>query len=482
MTVGSATIVIATNGRTSLLNAYRELARRLRAAGHRVTFVTEAGVAERLVADGEGRLGHEIIAIEHDRRFAAEVDADPPPSPTRPLALARWLRGRRRLRARSIDGSEIAAAVESAVPDLVVLDAEFQVGILATADLPVPRALAMTFFSVFSGPDLPPLHTSLGSPTTPTERRRITIAWRRARVGAVVTGLRRRWSRGGLAALLRPMPLDSNDPADLRALARRCRVDLGEVADRGQWLRPYLVRELPVLCLNPAELDLPHRRPARLRYLGPLIRLDRNEPRLSGHEQARWDRLVDARRSSGRPRPLVYATLGTFALDDRRLLDTIVAAFADRPEWDLVIGLGGVVEPSDLAPLPDNVLALRWAPQLRVLAESDAVIAHGGSGTLREAIHFGVPSVVYPTGHGANDQFGTAQRVAHHRLGVLGDADRDGPAEVDAAVSLVLSDSTIRRAVDDMAAVFRTYDDEHRAVAEIERLLHGAASREPDRA
>lgn len=468
-----ATIVVATNGRTSLLNAYRELARRLRAADHRVVFVTGADVAERLAAEGEP-----VVALTHDRRFGAAVDADPPPPPTAPLALVPWLRRRRELHRRSITGEEIAEAVAGAAPDLVLLDAEFQVGILATSQLAVPRALMSTFFSIFAGPDLPPISSLLGPPEGPLDRLRVRAAWWRLRADARWVGLRRRLSRKGLAALLRPMPLDTNDLGLLRVLARRCEVDLRRVGDRGQWLRPYLIRDLPVLTGNPSELDLPHRQHPRLAYLGPLIRLDRTEPALDGDDRTRWTALVEARRAAGHDRrPLVYATLGTIALDDRDLLDRIVAAFAARPDRDLVLGLGGVVDPADLAPLPDNVLALRWAPQLEILAEADVVVTHGGSGSLREAVHFGVPSVVYPTGHEANDQAGTASRVAHHRLGVVGDADGDGPEAIEAAVTTALTDPGIAAAVASMREVFRTADREGRAVAVIEDLLDGAERR-----
>ncbi|MEM9565837.1 MAG: nucleotide disphospho-sugar-binding domain-containing protein [Actinomycetota bacterium] len=473
-----ATIVIATNGRTSLLNSYRELASRLRAAGHRVVIVTGASTAERL-RDEEPATAHEVVGLDHDRRFGAEAEADPPPGPTDPVAVARWVRRRRRLRDRSIDGDEVATTIESLDPDLLILDTEFQVGILATAGLDVPRVLAMTFFSIFAGPDLPPVNTSLPAPVTALDRLRVRLAWRWVRLGGVYARLSRRLSRAGVVALLRPMPLDSNDLADLRPLARRCGVDLRAVTDRSQWLRPYLIRDLPVLCLNAAELDLPHHPSPRIEYLGPLLRTDRAEPELDDEDRARLEALVAARAEAAEPRPLIYATLGTFAFDDRSLLDRIVAVAATEQGWDLVIGLGGAVDPDELAPLPPNVLALRWAPQLRILAEADVVITHGGTGTLREAVHHGVPSVVFPTGHGANDQAGAARRIAHHRLGVVGDPSAATADDIAAAITEALTDPEIRAGVAELQQASRAYTDEGRAVASVERHLRPTSTARP---
>ncbi len=473
-----ATIVIATNGRASLLLSYRELARRLREAGHRVVIVTEASIAERLQAE-EPAVAGDVVPLDHDRRFGGEADADPPPRPTDPLAVVRWVRRRRRLRDLSIDGSELAATIGALDPDLLILDTEFQVGILATSHLDRPRVLAMTFFSIFAGPDLPPANTSLDPPTSASGRLRIRLAWRLVRLGAVYARLTRRLSQAGMAALLRPMALDSNDLADLRPLARRCGVDLRAIADRSQWLRPYLARDLPVLCLNPAELDFPHRPSPRIEYLGPLLGTDRVEPELGEEARGRWEALVEARAGTARPRPLIYATLGTFAVDERPLLDRIVAVATVRPDWDLVLGLGGAVDPDDLGPLPPNALPLRWAPQLRILAEADVVVTHGGTGTLREAIHHGVPSVVFPTGRGANDQAGAARRIAHHRLGVVGDPSTDTAADIEAAIDAALTDPAIRAGVERLQRVAVASTEDGRAVAAIERHLTADPPRRP---
>ena len=461
-------VVIASNGLTSLLNASLELSRRLQAAGHRVTFVCGEGRAGPITAAGEA-----VVTLAHDRRFDDAAAADPPPpvgalrSPRGLAGLVRWARRRRALRDRSITVDELADTIAGLDPDLVLIDVEFHTAVLATAGLTAPRALAMTFFSVFRGDDLPPLSSTLAPGTGPAWRLRVRAAWWWVGLGALVQRARRRLGAGGLAASLRPMRLDTVDLADLGPLAARCGVDLGASTDRSQWLRPHLAADLPVLCYNAAEMDLPHLPPPRLRYTGPLVGLDRPEPAFPPGTAERWEATVAARRSAASPRPLVYATLGTVWAADRDLLGRIVAAARLRPHWDLVLGLGGALEPDELGPLPDNVLAVRWAPQLAVLAEADVAISHGGSGTLREAVALGVPVVVYSTGF--VDQDGNGVRVAHHRLGVVGDP-ADSPADVVARIEQALTDAGIADGLARMGEVFRRYDRAGTAVEVVEAL------------
>lgn len=461
-----ATIAIATNGRTALLSSYVELGRRLARHGHRVVYVAETEVATGLTERGE-----EAVALDHDRRFDSMAAADPPPSGLRPAALVRWVARRRNLRARSVrEGpDEVAAAVASLDPDLVILDAEFQLGLLATPGIEAPRAMAVTFFSIFRGPDLPPLDTMLGPPTSPVGRARIRLAWAWNRARGLAFRAARRCSRGGLATLVRPIRLDTNDLADLRAIARVRDIDLSSFADRSQWLRPHLVRDLPLFCLNAAEMDLPHRVSPRLIYLGPMVVTDRPEPAMEPDARSQWEALVASRQGATEPRPLVYATLGTYWSADRDTLATFVEVFRRRPDWDLVIGLGGVTDPDELGQLPANVVALRWAPQLEILAQADAVLTHGGTATVREAIAFGVPSVVCSTGF--VDQHSIAARVRHHRLGLIADLGHDGPEQLEAKLAAALTDPDIADGVAAMRSTFNRYDDEDLAVAAIERFL-----------
>lgn len=457
-------IVVVTNGLTALANCHLELSRQLRDAGHRVTFVCARRRAQRFVDNGE-----EVVALDHDDRFAGLAEADGRPLLSSPVGIVRWVGRRRRLRRESITSSEMVDTVESLAPDVLVIDVEMHSAIVATANLGVPRVLAMSQFSIFRAPGLPPLSSGLGPATGPVGAARIQLAWARVRIGSMIFRFRNRLGLAGLAALVEPVMLDTVSPVDIGALAQHHGVSLQETTDRTQWLRPFVARDLPILCYNSLDMELPHRPPDRIHYVGPLIRLDRNEPPLPPAERERWNTLVaaKARAADGSGRPLVYCSLGTLWSAGGGLLRRIIGVFEARSDWDLVIGLGGVLTPDDLGPLPANVLPLPWAPQLEILAEADAAITHGGTASIREAVLFGVPSVLYSID--VLDQDGNSRRAVHHDLGVLGGLE-DPPEAIEATIEKALTDPRIAAGVAGMRDLFEKAIAAPTAVGLIERF------------
>ncbi len=241
--------------------------------------------------------------------------------------------------------------------------------------------------------------------------------------------------------------------------------------DRGHWLRPHVYGRKPVLCFNAWEMELPHRRWPGVHYVGPMVHVGRQEALLDADSAARWSRFVARREGDAAARPLVYCSLGTYWSMDRVFLRRVLDVFETRPDWDLVLGLGGKLEAEALAPLPGNALVLDFAPQLEVLRRADCAITHGGITTINECIELGVPMVVYSTRH--VDQNGCAVRVAHHGLGVVGDKDVDDAEVMAGKIERALTDPTIRRNVHAMRELFREYRESGEAV----RILEQAARR-----
>ena len=71
---------------------------------------------------------------------------------------------------------------------------------------------------------------------------------------------------------------------------------------------------------------------------------------------------------------------------------------------EFLLALGGT-DLAALGPLPPNVRALPWVPLAELLAVSDAIVHHGGSGTMLTAAVAGVPQLLLPQGA---DHFGNA--------------------------------------------------------------------------
>lgn len=78
----------------------------------------------------------------------------------------------------------------------------------------------------------------------------------------------------------------------------------------------------------------------------------------------------------------------------------------------VVVATGVHVDPAALGPLPSHVTAHRFVDQDAVLAASDAVISHGGSGTVLGALKQALPSVTMP--------MGADQQLNSDRLRALG--------------------------------------------------------------
>ena len=105
------------------------------------------------------------------------------------------------------------------------------------------------------------------------------------------------------------------------------------------------------------------------------------------------------------PRPrTVYVTFGTVWNRDPARFTTVVDALAGDP-LNLIVTTGGVEVPS---PHP-GVHVESFIPQAAILPHCDAVICHGGSGTILGALAHGRPLLVLPQGA---DQFDNARRIA----------------------------------------------------------------------
>ena len=460
-----AHIVFITNGMSSTLNSGFAMSRRLRNAGHRVTFVARQEFGEQVMAQGEA-----FVGLMQDQRMAELMAADPRPSLARPFAIVRWLGHRRRLRRESIESDELTSIVRGLKPDVLLIDIEMHAAVIATSQLGIPTLLTMIFFSIFRCPGLPPLHIAMDPGTTRWQRFKIQCAWWQVRIGAFAQRVRQRLSRAGIGDYFRPVSCNTVRIAELRALARHCGFSLRSETDRTQWLRPYTYRHLYVVSYHPWEFELPHDPSPLMHYVGPMINADRVEPPLPIEARRRWQAMKAARaRRRLSQRPLIYCSLSSFYVADASFLRRVLRVFSKRRDWDLVLGLGGKVTAADLAPIPDNVLLLDWAPQLEILAHADSFITHGGTTSISEGAWFGVPMVVYSTKQGDHD--GNSMRVRYHGLGVVADKDTDGAKQIERNIERTLFDADIRRNVAAMRDLFREYDRSNRAVELVESYI-----------
>jgi MGT family glycosyltransferase len=106
-----------------------------------------------------------------------------------------------------------------------------------------------------------------------------------------------------------------------------------------------------------------------------------------------WDRLDPGA-------PLIYMAYGGAAQlsFDATLFQTIAEA-THTLGAQVVMSLGDLVDEPFVAELPAHVIAVRFAPQVALLARAKAMVGHGGANSVMESLDAGVPSLILPLTH-----------------------------------------------------------------------------------
>jgi zeaxanthin glucosyltransferase len=194
--------------------------------------------------------------------------------------------------------------------------------------------------------------------------------------------------------------------------------------------------------------------PPHLHYTGPFV-----DAAFRPAVDFAWDKLDG--------RPLVYASLGTLQNRSLEIFRKIAAACADL-NVQLVLSLGGGLDPERLGTLNGDPLVVSFAPQLELVKRASVVITHAGLNTVLESLAVGVPLVCIPLG---NDQPGVASRVATHGAGVVVPPRRASVARLRSAVRTVLEDDSYRRAARKLQAAMSEIDGLEQAADIVEDVL-----------
>jgi MGT family glycosyltransferase len=115
----------------------------------------------------------------------------------------------------------------------------------------------------------------------------------------------------------------------------------------------------------------------------------------------------------------------------------------------LVVTLGRVLDPAQFGPQPGNVHLAGYISQAFLLPRCAVVVSHGGFSTVLGALASGVPMVILP---GGADQPVTARRAAAMGTAVILEQDQRTPADIRAAVRMVLADTRYRQRAQEVQA------------------------------
>ena len=180
----------------------------------------------------------------------------------------------------------------------------------------------------------------------------------------------------------------------------------------------------PQISQLPPSFEYPRKRlPAEFHFVGPLHDLKKRT-----HTDFPWEKLDG--------RPILYATMGTLMNRLESVFRIILEASETLP-LQLVIALGGNLDPESFSGAPGNAVVVKYAPQIEVLKRASLCITAGGLNTINESLANGVPMVVIPI---TNDQPAAAGRVEWSGVGRSVPIKRLTVARLRAALEQVLAD------------------------------------------
>ncbi|PQO37008.1 glycosyl transferase family 1 [Blastopirellula marina] len=209
------------------------------------------------------------------------------------------------------------------------------------------------------------------------------------------------------------------------------------------------------LAQQPAFFEYPRTKyPERLHYTGPWHRSERDDTTI----EFPWDWLDG--------RPLIYASMGTLQNAVSHVFGNIIEAVRDLPMQIVLSKGGGQVDVP--GPIPDNVLVVETAPQLRLLEKARMVITHAGMNTALECLSHGIPMLCLPV---TNDQPGVAKRAEYLGNGRVIPVRQVTTARLRAELDRMLSDNSFQQKADQFAQNLASYDGLEMAAKLIEQAL-----------
>lgn len=169
-------------------------------------------------------------------------------------------------------------------------------------------------------------------------------------------------------------------------------------------------------------------------------------------------------------RPTIYASLGT-AFANVDIFRAILRGLRDE-SVNLVVTIDDF-DPGQFGPQPPNVHIEHYLPQDSIFPFCSLVITHGGAGTVRTALAYGLPMVIIPI---AADQPNNAQRCAELGVARVIPSDRHTPEAIREAARAILGDQTYRQRAAALQQEMETLPGLVQVVALLERL---ARERQP---
>ncbi len=213
--------------------------------------------------------------------------------------------------------------------------------------------------------------------------------------------------------------------------------------------------DMTLLADIPEYMPLTADAPPSFRYVGPILwQADLPVPS--------WLARIDPNR------PTLYFTMGSTG--DTQFFDEAIRVFGDS-DYQILITTGDQVK---IPNPPSNIFVEDYAPGQVLMAVADAVVSHGGNGTVYQALSSGVPTIGFPS---IFDQEINMQRVCALGAGVRMWRSQYSALSLKRAVETVLGDPSYRTRCAALSQRIEHMGGQRCAAVHIDHLLN---SRRPD--
>jgi MGT family glycosyltransferase len=345
------------------------------------------------------------------------------------------------------ENQEIQAALDATQPDLVIVNSSATYSVILALFAHargVPIAYISPTLNHYPDSESPPFSSSLIPGQGRASKLKVQLSWNNA--------LFRKLIRERVFIAL---GLEVNMYHLVSRLAEQCDFPADRI-NRRSMLAPVL--GIPEFFTRAREFEFPSAQANQRHYLGATIDSERASPTFS------WEQVST-------DKPLLYCAFGSLLFlkqtEQRNLLQCVIDAARSRPDWQFVVATGNYVQPEELHSIPPNAVVMKHIPQIQLLSRADLMITHGGSNSVNECIHFGVPMIVFPLGF---DQEGEAARVVYHGMGVRDNARRTSAAKINRMIDTVHGDPSFKAQTMAMSQKIRESDAYTKGIETIESL------------
>lgn len=149
-------------------------------------------------------------------------------------------------------------------------------------------------------------------------------------------------------------------------------------------------------------------------------------------------------------RKRVFMSFGSQIYHQPELFQKVMRV-TEAMEVQLILSVNALLGTPELGELPEHVLALPYAPQLKLLSLVDAFVTHGGANSVMEALHFGVPLLISPV---CNDQFHQAHYLERSQAGEVLDLSIADEKAIAKSLSRLLFDESLKQRVKALASAY----------------------------